>query len=85
MNIPDEWYVVRYAACRVVDGAIRLCGHEHGTIADAMGCVVPDGGSFISRVEFGSTTSLSEKELIDFLKALRDAPWASRWNSLGAV
>jgi hypothetical protein len=81
-NIADEWYVVRYTACRVEDGAIRMCGHEHDTIAGALGCVVPDGGSFVRRVEFGVTTSLSEREFIDFLKALVDAPWASQRPSL---
>ncbi len=45
--------MVWYAICWVGDGGIYSCGHEHGSVADAMHCLVPDGGDFIRACESG--------------------------------
>jgi hypothetical protein len=44
--------------------------HEHATIAEAMRCLVPDGGSFIRAFEAGASRSLNEAEYKEFLAAL---------------
>ena len=69
--------MVRYATCRVGEGGIYSCGHEHESVAEAMKCSVPDGGEFIRACESGVYRSLNERELLAFLAALRDMPWRS--------
>jgi hypothetical protein len=73
-NISD---VRRYAVCRVGEDGIYSCGHEHESIADAMQCLIPDGGEFIRACESGVLRSLNESELLAFLAALREMPWRS--------
>ena len=68
------WYV---ASCTEEHG-IHSCGHKHGTVAEAMKCLVPDGGSLIRAFEAGVFRSLNERELIDFLEELDNVPWSSR-------
>jgi len=73
--------MVWYAICWVGDGGIYSCGHEHGSVADAMHCLVPDGGDFIRACESGVFRSLNECEFVSFLVALKEMPWRSRgWN-----
>jgi hypothetical protein len=66
----------RYAACWTEDDGIYSCGHEHETIADAMKCLVPDGGSFVRAFESGLSRSLNEAEYQEFLAILRVMPWS---------
>jgi hypothetical protein len=72
-NIPD----VRYLVCWVGGDGIYSCGHEHESVAGAMRCLAPNGGSFIRACESGGLRSLNESELLAFLAALRDMPWRS--------
>jgi len=73
LNIPE----IRYVACFSGDDGIYHCGHCHGSVSDAMKCVVPDGGSFVRALEEGVFRSLNEGELIDFLEALSTMPWSA--------
>ncbi len=68
---------MHYLACRVGDDGIYSCGHEHESVADAMHCLVPDGGEFIRACESGAFRSLNEREFVTFLAALREMPWRS--------
>ena len=68
---------VRYVACWTEDDGIYCCGHQHKTIADAMKCLVPDGGNFIRAYEAGASRSLNDQEFLHFLQALRTMPWSS--------
>jgi hypothetical protein len=43
-----------------------------------MNCLVPDGGSFIRAYDAGVFRSLTNREFIDFLEALREMPWSWR-------
>jgi len=67
-----------YVACWTEDDGIYFCGHEHHLIADAMKCLVPDGGNFIRACESGVFRSLDNGEFIDFLEALGTMPWSWR-------
>lgn len=67
-NIPE----IRYRACWTEDDGIYSCGHEHESIREALGCLVPDGRSFIRAWEAGVFRSLDEDEFICFLAALRE-------------
>jgi hypothetical protein len=67
---------VRYVACCTKDDGVYSCGHEHESIADAMNCLVPDGGNFIRACEAGIFRSLYQGEFIDFLEALKKMPWS---------
>ena len=73
-NIPD----VRYIACFTEDDGIYYCGHLHQTVAEAMSCLVPDGGTFVRAYEDGVSRSLDSREFIDFLEALETMPWSAR-------
>lgn len=64
-NIPD----VRYEAFWTEKDGLYSCGCEHESVADAMGCVIPDGRTFIRAVQSGVTRSLDEYELRQFLNA----------------
>jgi histone acetyltransferase (RNA polymerase elongator complex component) len=64
-----------YIACFTEDDGVYSCGHKHPTVASAMNCLVPDGGSFIRAFENGAYRSLNEKEFIDFLEAIEQMPW----------
>jgi len=66
----------RYVACFTRDDGVYACGHEHESIADAMNCLVPDGGSFIRACEAGVFRSLYQGEFIDYLEALKKMPWS---------
>jgi hypothetical protein len=69
--------MVRYATCWVGEDGIYSCGHEHESVADAMQCLIPNGGEFIRACESGVFRSLSEDEVVAFLAALRYMPWRS--------
>jgi hypothetical protein len=70
-----------YLACWTEDDGIYSCGHEHGSVADAMRCLVPDGRSFIRACESGAFRSLDEGEFATFLAALTEMPWrSSAWS-----
>jgi hypothetical protein len=47
------------------------CGHEHLTIEDAMGCLVPDGRTFIRARDYGELRSLNERETAFFKELLK--------------
>jgi hypothetical protein len=67
-----------YVACWTEDDGIYFCDHEHASVADAMQCLVPDGGSFIRAYDSGIFRSLSTREFIDFLESLEAMPWSAR-------
>lgn len=67
---------ITYVACFTRDDGVYSCGHKHKTIADAMNCLVPDGGSFIRACDAGVFRSLYQGEFIDFLEALKKMPWS---------
>lgn len=67
---------ITYVACFTEDDGVYSCGHEHVSIADAMNCLVPDGGSFIRACDAGTFRSLHQSEFIDFLEALKKMPWS---------
>lgn len=72
-----------YVSCWTEDDGIYSCGHEHGSVADAMKCLVPDGRSFIRACESGAFRSLNETEFACFLVALSDMPWrSSAWSEV---
>jgi hypothetical protein len=66
-----------YISCWTEDDGIYSCGHEHGSVVDAMQCLVPDGRSFIRACESGVFRSLNETETGVFLVALKQMPWRS--------
>ncbi len=63
-----------YRACWTEDDGIYSCRHEHESVREPLGCLVPDGRSFIRACESGVFRSLDEAELICFLAVLRDMP-----------
>jgi hypothetical protein len=63
-----------YVACWTEDDGVYSCGHSHLAIRDAMNCLVPDGGGFIRAHDAGVFRSLTNREFIDFLEALRRCP-----------
>ena len=69
---------VRYAACWTEDDGIYYCGHLHQTVAEAMSCLVPDGGTFVRAYEDGVSRSLDSREFIALLAALGTMPWSAR-------
>jgi hypothetical protein len=69
---------VHYVACFTEDDGVYSCGHKHLSIAEAMNCLVPDGGSFIRACDYGAFRSLNDVELIQFVLALRRMPWSLR-------
>ena len=74
-----------YVACWTEDDGIYFCGHEHAKVADAMNCLVPDGGSFLRAHDSGGFRSLDNKEFIDFLESLGGMPWNWRNKAQGAA
>ncbi len=76
-NIAD----VEYLVCWVGEDGIYSCGCRHESVADALKCLSPNGGSFIRACESGVIRSLNDDEFIDFVAALRDAPWRSSGRS----
>jgi hypothetical protein len=73
-NIPE----IHYVACFTEDDGVYSCGHEHLSIAEAMNCLVPDGGSFIRACEGGTFRSLNDEEFFQFEIWLREMPWHSQ-------
>ena len=70
MGSPSE---VKYRTCWTVKRmGILNCGHEHPTIAAALGCLIPDGRSFIRAFSDAHPLgrSLNENETIEFLASL---------------
>jgi hypothetical protein len=67
---------MHYVVCFTEDDGVYFCGHEHRNVAEAMKCLVPDGGSFIRAYDDGVFRSLYQGEFIDFLEALRKMPWS---------
>ena len=74
-----------YVACWTEDDGIYFCGHEHARVADAMNCLVPDGGGFIRAVDSGCFRSLTNGEFIDFLESLGKMPWSRRNKAQGGA
>jgi len=70
--------VIFYVACFTEDDGIYYCGHLHQTVAEAMSCLVPDGGTFVRAYEDGASRSLDSKEFIDLLEALGTMHWSAR-------
>ncbi|HEX4604998.1 MAG TPA: hypothetical protein VH724_13450 [Candidatus Angelobacter sp.] len=73
-NISD----VHYVACFTEDDGVYSCGHKHRSIAEAMNCLVPDGGSFIRAYDAGTFRSLNDEEFLQFELALKEMSWSSR-------
>jgi hypothetical protein len=69
---------MHYIACFTEDDGVYSCGHEHASIAEAMNCLVPDGGSFIRACEAGTFRSLNDEEFFQFELWLREMPWSSQ-------
>jgi len=53
---------LHYVACWTETGGIYSCGHEHLTLEEVLGCLVPDGRSFIRARDYGHLRSLNERE-----------------------
>jgi hypothetical protein len=70
-------YSMFYVACWTEDDGIYSCGHGHGSVQDAMLCLVPDGRTFIRACESGVSRSLNEHEFAAFLIGLSEMPWRS--------
>lgn len=61
---------LHYVACWTEKDGLHSCGCRHETIASAMGCVIPDGRTFIRAVqEGGLTRSLDDRELTEYMAA----------------
>jgi len=73
----DIWY----SACFTEDDGIYSCDHKHPTLAEAMNCLVPDGGGFIRAFDGGVYRALNEGEYSDFLEQLEKMPWSNRHRS----
>jgi hypothetical protein len=65
-----------YVTCWTEDDGIYACDHKHSTIAEAMWCLVPDGGTFIRAMEGGTSRSLNEAECEEFLIVMKSMPWS---------
>ena len=65
--------------CWTEADGLYSCGCDHETIESAMSCLIPDGRSFIRAVENGTTRSLDDAELKEFLGALTVRLAALRW------
>jgi hypothetical protein len=76
---------IKYVACFTEDDGVYSCGHLHPSIREAMNCLVPDGGSFISAHDAGTFRSLSNREFIDFLESLEQMPWSRRNKAQGGA
>ena len=69
---------MHYVACWTEDDGVYSCGHKHHSIAEAMNCLVPDGGSFIRAYDYGAFRSLNQGEYFQFELALSRMRWSSR-------
>jgi hypothetical protein len=68
---------MRYVSCWTEDDGVYFCGHDHKSVAEAMNCLVRDGGGFIRACEDGVFRSLNEGEFVEFVEALKEMPWRS--------
>jgi hypothetical protein len=68
---------MRYVSCWTEDDGIYFCGHDHKSVAEAMKCLVRDGGGFIRACDAGVFRSLNEGEFVEFVEALKQMPWRS--------
>lgn len=65
---------VRYMACWTEDDGVHSCGCPHLSIASALGCLTPDGRTFIRALDKdkdkdnGVLRSLSDDELATFIR-----------------
>ena len=59
---------IRYVACWAEPDGMHSCGCRHLSIAAAMGCLTPDGSTFIRAWESGVLRSLSDDELNTFIR-----------------
>jgi hypothetical protein len=76
---------IQYVTCLAGDHGICSCGHEHLLIAEAMQCLVSDGGSFIRAHDAGAFRTLTNGEFLDFLEALGKMPWSRRYGAQGGA
>jgi hypothetical protein len=60
-----------YVVCWTETEGIYSCGHDHLTIPEALGCLVPDGGMFIRVRDQGVLRSLNDLETELFEYALK--------------
>ena len=66
----NEPATLSYVTCWTETEGIYSCGHEHLTIGEALGCLVPDGRSFIRACDHGVVRSLNDLEMGIFLLEL---------------
>jgi hypothetical protein len=61
---------VRYVACWTEDDGVHSCGCDHVSIASALGCLTPDGRTFIRArdKDNGVLRSLTDDELGTFIR-----------------
>ena len=62
---------VRFMACWTEDDGLHSCGCPHLSIAAALGCLTPDGRTFIRAWDNGVLRSLSDDELGAFIRESR--------------
>jgi hypothetical protein len=62
---------MHYVVCWTETDGIYSCEHEHPTIAEAMGCLVPDGRTFIRAWDQGQMRSLNDAEAEAFFGELK--------------
>jgi len=61
---------VRYVACWTENDGVHSCGCDHVSIASALGCLTPDGRTFIRArdKDNGVLRSLNDDELETFIR-----------------
>ncbi len=64
-----------YVVCWTETGGIYSCGHDHSTIAEALGCLVPDGRTFIRARDKGVLRSLNDLEAEIFAYEWKKKHW----------
>ena len=62
---------VTYVACWTENDGVHSCGCHHFSIAAALGCLTPDGRTFIRAWDNGVLRSLSDDELGAFIRESR--------------
>ena len=58
----------RYVVCWTEHDGVDSCGCHHPSIASALGCLSPDGRTFIRAWDNGILRSLSDHELGTFMR-----------------
>lgn len=77
---------LRYVACWTADDGLYYCGCEHKTIGAAMGCVRPDGRTFMRAWDHGVLRSLHDDERSTFIYELKKIPkWGMKEKELSLL